>query len=205
MKFHRLAVIGACGMGCLCAQMEQRASQENVAASGRQGREVASPPGQAMARGILIDASCRDRTSLNLREPPETQQAEAPVEPPAAAHNNPPKTGPVSAKGIAVDAATIKAERGSVMENQVPELYERQSDPTCAITGSTTAFALLMDDGRLLDLDEGGNTLALEALQASSAGRAMLNGHGPGVKPRVVVKGRIRDDRLIALDVTPAR
>ena len=154
-------------------------------------------------QGILIDAGCRDRECLNLRQLPETLQEEGPVQPPSAVQNNPPLSDPVSAKGIPVNAATINAERAGVMESHVPGMYERQSDPACAITGSTTNFAVLGDDGHLVDLDPGGGTLAMIAVESTSAGRAMLNGQGPGVKPRVVVKGQLRGDRLIMQHLAP--
>jgi len=88
-----------------------------------------------------------------------------------------------------------------VMQHQVADLRARAGDLTCAITGATKAFAILLDDGRLLNLDEAGNTLALEAIQSSSAGRAMLNGNGPALKPKVTVKGIIHGDRLLVSQI----
>ena len=174
------------------------------AAQTRRNNEIDVPFGESVFQGILIDAGCRDRETLNLRRPPETLPQEAPAQPANAPQNNPPPTGAVSAKGISVSGATIDAERVGVMAPRVPGMFERQLDPTCAITGSTTSFALLTDDGRLLDLDQGGNTLALVAVYSTSGGRALLNGQGPGVKPRVVVKGQIRGDGLIVQDVKTA-
>jgi hypothetical protein len=54
-----------------------------------------------------------------------------------------------------------------------------------------------MDNGRLLNLDAGGSVFASQAVQASSAGQAMLNGKGPAVKPRANVTGKIEGDQLI--------
>ena len=211
MKFIRLLALGAIAATCVYAQaqMEQHTNKENMVHDRGQspvrpdtlqhGRPTPESQnvGASTLSGILIDGSCAERSSMNLRRPAETQQAQAPAQPPNAASNNPPRSGAVSAKGIHVDAATINAERSDVMQNQVPEMFERQTDPTCAVTGSTSSFALLLDDGRLLDLDEGGNTLAQVALRANPAGRAMLNGGGPGVKPRVEVKGFIRSRRVL--------
>jgi hypothetical protein len=70
-------------------------------------------------------------------------------------------------------------------------------DRLCAITRATRGFALLTKDGRLLNLNEGGNTLAVHALHANPAGRAMLNGTGGGIKPPVTLRGRIHGDRVI--------
>jgi hypothetical protein len=183
---------------CLFAQ----SCQPGTTAPPGRSNELAVPSGQVTLRGILIDAGCPDLQTTNLREPPETLQAEVPAQPPNAAQNNPPAAGPISAKGVTVDAATVKAERDGAMESRVPGLFERQADPTCAITGSTTSFALLTDNNRLLDLDAGGNTLAIEAVQSTSGGRAVLNGQGPGVKPQVSATGQIRAGVLITKYLT---
>jgi hypothetical protein len=103
----------------------------------------------------------------------------------------------VSAAGVTVDADTLQKERSDIMAHQVPDLRMRQPDATCAITGGTRSFAVLMDNGRLLNLDEGGNTLATQSLLADPEGRALYNGTGPAVKPRVVIQGRIHGDKLI--------
>jgi hypothetical protein len=196
--------MGAVALACVCAQScEPSSNPANQPTSrGRKNDEVSVPSRQVSLRGILIDAGCQDRESPNLRSPAESLQAESPAEPPNAAQGNPPMNGAVSAKGITVDAATLKAERTGAMASRVPELFERQSDPTCSITGSTTSFALLADNGQLIDLDAGGNTLALEAVESTDAGRALLNGHGPGVKPRVTVTGQIRGERLVTQDLS---
>jgi hypothetical protein len=154
---------------------------------GRIGHQDLLPKEPLIVSGMLIDGSCPDRSSLNLHEWPEVAPAPLP--------NN--SSGGVSAKGVTVDAKTLQRERGDVLAHQVPDLRMRQPDPTCAITGSTRSFALLMDNGRLLNLDEGGNTLAGQSLYVDPAGRAMLNGRGPGLKPRIIVEGRIQGDKLI--------
>ena len=204
MRLQRAIAIAGIAAACVFAQSfrpTRDLGTVQTSTSGRRANRLAVPSGLVTVEGTLLDAGCRDRDALNLRRPPETLQQEAPAQPQSAAQNNPPATGAVSAKGISVNADTIDAERSGVMESHVPGMFQRQIDPTCAITGSTTSFAVLTDQGRLVDLDEGGNTLAQEAVQSTSAGRAMLNGQGPGVKPRVKVKGQLRGDRLIALDV----
>jgi hypothetical protein len=201
MRLERSLALTAILAVCVCAQSSRpETSQTSVA--GRRANQLTVPAGQATVHGILIDGGCRDRDSMNLGLPPEDLQQAAPAQPAGASQNNPPVAGAVSAKGISVDSTTIDAERAGVMEAHVPGMFERQTDPTCAVTGNTTNFAVLSDNGRLLDLDQGGNTLALIAVQSTSAGRAMLNGQGPGLKPRVTVQGQLRGDRLVAKDVS---
>ena len=136
-------------------------------------------------QGLLIDAGCRDRSLWNMSKPPEPQSgAIAPTgqgSEPAQANQ---------ASGISVDAGTIAKERSDITQVMINnDLAARQSDPTCAIKGNTRAFALLLHDGRLLDLDEAGNTYATALVSASKQGHDMLNGQGPGFKPRATVVG----------------
>ncbi len=169
--------------------------------------------------GTLVDAGCRDRTAFNLAQTAETFNAAVPAQTPAEAqsgaqmraaqgYENPsapaqqPNT-PRSASGITVDPKTLAAERHDVLEHQVPDLRSRQLDPTCAITGATRSFAVVLNEvnekgqHRMLNLDDGGNTYANEAVQGSQDGRTMLNGKGGGLKPAVVVKGRIHADKVV--------
>ena len=216
MKYGSVLASGAFALTCVLAQSgyptgtglpRGTPAQETTSnrAQSRRDNALAVPAGQAVFRGILIDAGCRNPEIANLRRPPETLPNESPAQPPDAAQNNPPPAGAVAVKGISVDSATIDAERTGVMDPRVQGMFQRQTDPTCAVTGSTTNFAVLTDNNRLLDLDPGGDTLALVALQSTSGGRSLLNGDGPGVKPRVVVTGQLRGDRLIARDVTAAQ
>jgi hypothetical protein len=168
------------------------ADQTQTLDRGRLGHQDVMPPGPLTLTGILVDASCRDRSSQNLGNPPRALEPFSPA--PEAA---------VSAKGITVDLKTLQDERSGIMEHQEADLVGRQPDPTCAITGNTHAFALLMDNGRLLDLGEGGNTLASVAIHSSAAGRALLAGSGGGLKPRVTIEGSIRGDRLLVDKLNP--
>jgi hypothetical protein len=164
--------------------------------------------------GTLVDSGCRNRTALNMSLPSLPFSAAAPAQSAAdlqsgaqmrasqgyqnssqpAQQQNPPTT----ASGVTIDPKTLAAERSDVLEHQVPDLHSRQMDPTCAITGATHGFAIVLKDGgRMLNFDDGGNTFATETVQGSAAGRAMLNGNGGGFKPDVVVKGRIRADRVV--------
>jgi len=163
--------------------------------------------------GTLVDAGCRNRTALNLSLPSLPFAAAAPAQTPAEAQagaqmrsaqgyanatqpaqqQNPATT----AFGITVDPKTLAAERPDVLEHQVPDLHSRQMDPTCAITGATHGFSIVLNEGRMLNLDDGGNSFATVAIQGSAAGRAMLNGNGGGMKPSVVVKGRMRGDKVV--------
>ncbi|MGA7236875.1 MAG: hypothetical protein WBY44_14405 [Bryobacteraceae bacterium] len=163
--------------------------------------------------GTLVDAGCRNRTALNMSLQSLPFTVAAPAQTPAdvqsgsqmraaqgyanatqpAQQQNP----PISAYGVNVDPKTLAAERSDVLEHQVPDLHSRQMDPTCAITGATHAFSVVLKEGRMLNLDDGGNTYATLAIQGSAAGRAMLNGNGGGLKPDVVIKGRMRADKVV--------
>jgi hypothetical protein len=126
--------------------------------------------------GILIDASCEDRTALNLRRPPEQ---------------------PDLAKMQTADRAVPTKPPADALAHQTPDVVARQADRSCAVTGATRGFSLLMPEGRLLNLDEGGNTFVFDALQSNPAGRAMLNGTGPALKPQATLRGRVQGDRFI--------
>ena len=171
---------------------------------------VAPPSGPLVLAGILVDAGCHDRSSQNLLRTPTPFNALAPAEPPQEqasansarakegfASREAPQSQAVTASGITVDKQTLETEQADVLPHQGKDLYTRQPDSSCAITGDTKAFALLTDDGRLLDLNEGGNTFAWQAVQSSTAGRGVLNGAGSPFKPRAVVRGEIRGDQLI--------
>jgi hypothetical protein len=187
----------------LFAQLDQKTNNENMVRSrgqtpvedqretmsrGRVGWQPMMPLGKLTVTGILIDASCEDRTSLNMRSRP------LPLPP---TQPSPPSSGAVAAAGISVNAQTIEKERADVMPHQVPDMRTRQEDPTCAVTAATSLYAVLTDSGRLLNLDQGGNTLMSQAISSDPRGRAMLNGQGPGIKPRIAVKGWIFDDKVI--------
>ena len=164
--------------------------------------------------GTLVDAGCRNRTALNLKQAPGTFAAAAPAQTAAdvqtgaqartaQGYQNPSTpsqqpNNPVSVNGITVDPKTLAAERHDVLEHQVPDLRSRQIDPTCAITGATHSFAIVLNVyGRMLNLDDGGNTFANEAVQGSLAGRTMMTGDGGGFKPAAVVKGSIHADKVV--------
>ncbi len=68
----------------------------------------------------------------------------------------------------------------------------------------TTAFALLMPDGRWLDLDPAGNTLAAQALHETPKGRDLLAGRlKVGQYFHASVTGRAeRQNRIRAKAVT---
>jgi hypothetical protein len=144
---------------------------------GRLGTQAPLPEKSATYHGTLIDASCDDRSALNLGRQPEQQHV---AQPPS----------PDEPKGGAVPPPEIAAQ-------QTPETLARQPDRTCSITGGTRGFSLLTSNGRLMNLDEGGNTLANQALYTTAAGRAMINGTGGGVKPQTTIHGRAQGDRLI--------
>ena len=171
--------------------------------------------------GTLVDAGCRDRTAFNMSLPAVPFTTALPAETAAekqaasqmrsgqgfanaqqpAQQQNP----TTNAYGVTVDAKTLANERSDVLEHQVPDLHARQMDPTCAITGNTHGYAIVLKDGRMLNLDDGGNTYANVAVQGSAAGRAMLNGNGGGVKPNVTIKGNMRADRVVVQSLKLAK
>ena len=163
---------------------------EEKEASGAQASEL-------KLEGVLIDGGCRNRTVWNMTRSPEPLNASiAPTGKPI------PPGQAVQSSGITVDAKTIEAERTDVsLVTSNADSAVRQTDPTCAIKGNTRAFSLLLSSGRLLALDEAGNTYATAMVGATPQGRAMLNGQGPGFKPRVRVVGRIQGDRLLTEDL----
>jgi hypothetical protein len=164
---------------------------------GRIGTQDAVPNQPITFTGTLVDAGCRDRSPFNLRQAPHLSPAAGAAPGTAIREDQAESREGRASKGITVDAKTLDAERADIMNHQVPDLRTRQADLACAITGATRAFAIVMENGRLVDLDEGGNTRALQAVQSNPEGRAMLNGNGPGVKPRVMVTARLHGDRAV--------
>jgi hypothetical protein len=172
-----------------------------VAAQNREEKIVqALHANEHTLEGVLIDAGCRDRSLWNLKRPPEPQSAA--VTPGGRGTRGAEAS---QSSGISVDSKTIGLERGDITAVMNPDSSARQSDPTCAIKANTRSYALLLRDGRLLDLDEGGNTYATAAVQASPQGKAMINGRGPGFKPRVTIVGWIQGDHVFADQVKLAQ
>ncbi|HUB34786.1 MAG TPA: hypothetical protein VMA31_17250 [Bryobacteraceae bacterium] len=174
---------------------------------GRMGSQVMLPMHPLTYSGILVDAACVDRTPDLLRQPPESLAAKQPAGYTGSVLAAP-IGGAASAFGITVDPQTLAAERADVLPHLNPEVLSRQSDPSCAVTASTSAFALLLNDNRLFNLDAGGNTLAAAALLTNPAAVAMLNGKGPGIKPYTVTKAlpygdRLYVDRILQLGPSP--
>jgi hypothetical protein len=133
--------------------------------------------------GLLLDAGCAERSLDNLRAPPTD----------TLAMSNEPQA---SAKGIKVSPRIVQAERAGAMLPRTTDHASRYSSASCALTADTKAFMLLLSDGTLLNLDEGGNTLAFEAFQATPAGQAILNGKVGGLKPQASVTAVKSGDRL---------
>jgi hypothetical protein len=143
--------------------------------------------------GILVDGGCQDRSLANLRSAPILAPAQAP----------PSKTD--QAAGIKISPRIRRAEQADALQVRTPDHASRYPSASCALTGDTIYFALLLPDGLLLDLDGAGNTLAFEAFRNSPAGRAILNGKVSGIKPNATVHG-IRDGaRLLTRSVTIAQ
>jgi len=172
-------------------------------------------PKEVTVTGVLVDAGCADRTLLNLEQPSdlalattatqrstEEKQHRAQQTPLDTGTATLAESGSIRGRGITVDRSTAQAEREDELEHQVPDLRMRQPDPSCAITGATRGFAFLLPDGRLVNLDEGANTYAMEAIMATPGGRAMMNGTRPGLKLRAQIRGRLSSDRLAVDSLT---
>ena len=189
----RLQILAIAAAASLAASAQTPAPAKPDPEQARSAAPAAETP--APLRGILIDASCRDFSRYNLRLSPQALPAPAKESDAKAAG------GGITASGITVDARTLDAERADAMPHQVADLVSRQSDPTCAIKGGTHAYALLLADGRVADLDEGGNTFADAAVKADPQGRAMLAGQAPGFKPIVIVTGHVQGSKIVAAAV----
>jgi hypothetical protein len=133
--------------------------------------------------GTLLDAGCTDRSLQNLRAQPTQTLATS-------------KPAQKSPDGITVTPQVTKSERGDTVWAHTPDHASRYSSASCAVTADTKSFMLLLPDGTLLNLDEGGNTLALEAFQDSPAGHTILNGKVGGLKPQATILGVRSGDRL---------
>jgi hypothetical protein len=150
--------------------------------------------------GVLIDAGCEDRSLWNLARPAESLAAAMP-----AAHPPAPAGQARQGRPIPADSKTLAAERQDVTPVMNPDLSARQSDPTCALKAGTSAYAVLLANGRLVDLDDAGNTYAALAVQNSPPGRLMINARGPGFKPRVTVTGTLQGGRIFTDELTLRR
>jgi hypothetical protein len=160
---------------------------------GRLGSEASVPSGVQTWTGVLVDAGCADRNRASLHTAPDTSMP-----------GHPGSTGSAdrtSANGIDVNSSTARSERGDAMEHQVPDLRSRQPDAACAVTGATRGFALYTPDGQLKNLDEGGNTQAMAAIQGTPTGEAILNGRAAGEKPRATVTGKVTGDRIVVQSI----
>ena len=185
--------------------LTQTARPSQTLDRGRIGTQAPVPDKPLTWRGILVDAGCRDRSIANLRTPPALTAAVPPDTASADASDTP--TGPaahdgaLSSHGIRVDAETAQAERTGPMRTLTPDRLTRQMDPSCAVNAGSRAFALLLADGTLLNLEEGGNTEAFQAFQSSPQGMNILNGKTVGEKPQVIIKGRRRGDKLNVISI----
>lgn len=159
---------------------------------GRFGSEASVPLDPATWTGVLVDAGCNNRDAFALGAPAAGHVA---VEPGATGE----KAG--AAKGITVSGKTLASERSDVLPILAPDVAFGSMDPACAVTGSTRGFAVYLSNGVLKNLDEGGNTKAMEMFQASPQGQAVLNGKSLGEKLRVAVKGMMHGDRIVVEDI----
>lgn len=194
------------------AQLDQKTNKENMVRD--RGRTPVQPPGQVLTygrvgtqdsvpygpvtvRGLLVDAGCRNRSTSNLYKPVTPLPAATPNG--AMQGGN---SGPNSVNGITVDQQTLAQERADILPHLVPDMLARQADQTCSVTGQTTQYSVLLQNGRFIDLDYAGDTLANEVVFATPQGQAMLNGTGPGVKMQVTVSGRVTGNRIFVEQLT---
>ena len=167
---------------------------------GRIGQQAAIPYGPQKFYGILVDAGCPERDAMTLQLRPVSPVAPAPPTAGAKGAAAPANGG----NGINVSQQVLAAERGRVTWMETPDHLTRQMDPACGISGATKAFALFMPQGtwgKLVNLDEGGNTYAYEAFQATPQGQAILSGTGQPMKPVATVTGFRRGDKIIVSSV----
>ncbi len=139
-------------------------------------------------QGRLIDAGCPDRSRFFLALP-SSRSAAQPGSVTAVS---------TSAYGINVSPDTAQAERSDAVAHHVPDLHTRQQEYSCAVTGITRAFAVELPDGQIKNLDEGGNTYAMELFEHTPNGEAVMSGRERGAKPQVSVTGTMRGNQIIA-------
>lgn len=222
MRVLRITLFSTILVVAAVAQLDQTTKKENMVHDrgqfwpepkgqsldqGRIGWQASVPNQTIMLSGILVDAGCANRTDLNLIRSPESLAVAAAAAAPGANPTAAPATGAsaaagntatqVNSHGISVQDQTLAHEREDIMPHEVPDMRSRMDDPTCAITSATRGYAVLLSNGRLLNLDEGGNTMADQAVQSSPAGRAMFNGNAPGLKPHVTIKGWVDGPRAV--------
>ncbi len=123
--------------------------------------------------GLLVDDGCLNRSAANMKRAPQDAQP-GPLSPP-----------------------NTEAERAGAMAHQVADHRSRQPDDTCGVTGQTSGFGLMLDNGTYVSFDEGGNTKAAMAVQSSAAGRDMLNGRKSAIKPRATVTAAVQGGRAV--------
>jgi len=162
--------------------------QERLLVHGIGPPESSLLEGERQFGGLLVDAGCHDRSDFNLHLAPESFPDSLAVQILARR---------TSGFQIALPPRFLESERADVMAHRVPDLRTRQMDPTCAVTADTREFALLLEDGGLLNLDPGGTTLAWQEILATAPGRAMLHGQGPGLKPYASISGRQEGSTLV--------
>ena len=185
--------------------LTQTARPSQTMDRGRIGSEAPVPVKPLTWRGILVDAGCKDRSIANLRTPPALTPAVPPDKASADKSDTPTGSaahdGAVSSHGISVDAKTAQAERAGSMRTLTQDRLTRQMDSSCAVNAGSRAFALLLADGTLLNLDQGGNTKAFQAFQSSLQGMDILNGNAVGEKPQTIIKGSRRGDELNVISI----
>jgi hypothetical protein len=162
---------------------------------GRIGYEPDPQLGERTWTGTLVDAGCMDRDEITPGAPPPMSMPAVAGAPQAT------PSGGGGAEGVTVSGKTLTAERSVAAPQLVPDLRSRMMDPACSITGANRGLAILLPNGELKDLDEGGNTLAMQAFESSLQGQAVLNGKAPGAKPNVTVTGVDHGDRIVVSKV----
>jgi hypothetical protein len=198
MKPIPLLALAAALSGCALGQGGPAAPNGRTAIQeSTMPREEREPQAAKIPRpysGTLVDGGCINRTDHNLGQQPLNFTSSIAIAPGSAGDQ---ALNEGSSSGITVSPQTLQGERADIMPHQVPDMRTRQTDPTCAITANTRDISLLLGNGRLLRLDPGGNIYAWQGVYATSAGRAMLNGFAPGVKPLAKMKGYIQGNTLV--------
>src|SRR4051794_24004263 len=136
MKLSAILLLGLCAFGQTNPNQvrdrgQSRPPDESQSwTRGRLGTQQPVPDKLRDFSGILVDASCDDRSQLNLQQQP--------TRPTMAVQ----KSAPQPDSGVKVDPKTLDRERADVMAHQTPDVIPRQPDRSCSINGSTRGFAL---------------------------------------------------------------
>jgi hypothetical protein len=85
---------------------------------------------------------------------------------------------------------------GSARDREMHRGMPRKLDRSCAITSSTTEFAMILPGGRLVKLDTASNTMVSDQIRNNSEWRGDMDASQRGRLVRATVTGSVEGDRL---------